>query len=119
MRATQSDREGYSGDPRCATRWFAGARIIYAGMLAATWGPQRGRGDVNLVPFVSHIKEIVAWGQGKRSPSLEVALVVRGPRGKRAALHATDRRAGARVPTGAGWGRSRAPRSCWVVWAAS
>lgn len=119
MRATQGNREGSRGDPRRAARWFAGAGAIYAGMLAATWGPQRGRGDVNLVPFVSHIKEIVAWGQGKRSPSLEVALVVRGPRGKRAALHATDRRAGARVPTGAGWGRSRAPRSCWVVWAAS
>jgi len=76
MRATQSDREGYSGDPRRATRWFAGVGIIYAGMLAATWASQRGRGDVNLVPFVSHIKEIVAWGQGKRSPSLFVDLVV-------------------------------------------
>ena len=76
MRATQGNREGSRGDPRRAARWFAGAGAIYAGMLAATWAPQRGRGGINLVPFVSHVKGIVAWVQGKGAPWLLVDLVV-------------------------------------------
>jgi len=76
MEATQGAQQRSSGDPRRATRWFAGAGIIYAGMLAATWAPQRGRGGINLVPFVSHIRGIVAWVQGKGSPSLFVDFVV-------------------------------------------
>jgi len=76
MRATSDARKGSRGDPRRATRWFAGAGTIYAGMLVATWAPQRGRGGINLVPFVSHIRGIVAWVQGKGSPSLFVDFVV-------------------------------------------
>ena len=76
MRAAQGVQQGSRGDHRRAVRWFAGAGAIYVGMLVATWAPQRGRGGINLVPFVSHIRGIVAWVQGKGAPSLFVDLVV-------------------------------------------
>ena len=61
-----------------ARRWFLGAVVVYAATLTATWTPfpGKGRGGINVIPFVEQARGINAWLRGKGSPWALVDLGV-------------------------------------------